>query len=339
MSDAITLDQLRTFLAVVDEGSFSAAGRKLRRVQSAVSHAMANLEAQLGVRLWDRSSKIPALSEQGRALLPSARRVCAEMGALGRVAQGLAGGLEPSLALAVDAILPARALVEICREFAARFPTVALRLHVDTLSAVSSLVLDGTCQVGVVGPAARTAGLDSRHLVVVPMIPVVAAGHPLAALRGRIPTAALAEHVHVVLSERDAARATPDQAVLSSVTWRVGDLATKRELLLAGLGWGNLPEPLIRDDLARGRLVRISPAAWAEEEWRLSLSIVHRTDLAPGPATSWLLERMPVLCAREVDSRAPRPPASGKDRARRSEKPRAAGGTAAARPPKRKESS
>lgn len=62
MLDALTLDQLRTFIAVVDEGSFSSAGRRLRRVQSAVSHSMANLESQLGVRLWDRSTKVPTLT-------------------------------------------------------------------------------------------------------------------------------------------------------------------------------------------------------------------------------------------------------------------------------------
>src|SRR5690348_1472579 len=124
MLDTVTLDQLRTFVAVVDEGSFSAAARKLQRVQSAVSHAMANLEAQLGVALWDRSTRIPTLTEHGRAMLLKARRVCAEADDLRRLADGLAGGLEPSLAICVDAVFPIAALVDLCREFAREFPTV-----------------------------------------------------------------------------------------------------------------------------------------------------------------------------------------------------------------------
>src|SRR5437773_11773562 len=67
MLDAITLDQLRTFIAAVDEGSVSAAGRKLRGAQSVVSQTLANLEAQLGVKLFDRSARYPRLTEEGAA--------------------------------------------------------------------------------------------------------------------------------------------------------------------------------------------------------------------------------------------------------------------------------
>jgi len=69
MLDAITLDQLRTFIAAVDEGSFSAAGRKLDRAQSVASQTLANLEARLGVKLFDRSARYPRLTEEGRRLL------------------------------------------------------------------------------------------------------------------------------------------------------------------------------------------------------------------------------------------------------------------------------
>ena len=67
MLDAITLDQLRTFIAAAEQGSFSAAGRKLRRAQSVVSQTLANLEIQLGVTLFDRSARYPVLTEDGRA--------------------------------------------------------------------------------------------------------------------------------------------------------------------------------------------------------------------------------------------------------------------------------
>ena len=71
----VSLDQLRTFIAAADEGSFSAAGRRLRRAQSVVSQTLANLEEQLGVKLFDRSGRYPVLTDQGRALLADARAV------------------------------------------------------------------------------------------------------------------------------------------------------------------------------------------------------------------------------------------------------------------------
>src|SRR5271168_1761623 len=75
MLDGVSLDQLRTFIAVADEKSFSGAGRLLGRAQSVVSQTLANLEGQLGVKLFDRSGRFPVLTDQGRALLAVARVV------------------------------------------------------------------------------------------------------------------------------------------------------------------------------------------------------------------------------------------------------------------------
>src|SRR5450432_300186 len=111
MLDAVTLDQLRAFVTVVEEGSFSAAARKLRRVQSAVSTAMANLEKQLGVPIWDRSTKIATLTDRGQAVLAAARRVLLEVDGLGQLTAGMAKGLEGAVSLCVDALFPLSALV------------------------------------------------------------------------------------------------------------------------------------------------------------------------------------------------------------------------------------
>src|ERR1700754_4724076 len=100
MLDGVTLDQLRTFVAAVDEGSFSAAGRKLRRAQSVVSQTLANLEAQLGVQLFDRSTRYPKLTDAGRGLLLDARSVAENIDAFKARARALREGLEPELAVA-----------------------------------------------------------------------------------------------------------------------------------------------------------------------------------------------------------------------------------------------
>jgi len=306
-TSGLTLDQLRVFAAVVDEGSFSGAARRLGRVQSAVSHAVASLERQLEVTLFDRTARAPRLTDAGRLLLASARRVLAETEALARAADGLRGGQEPLVSICVDAIFPTAALVELCRAFQRAFPTVELRVYTETLSAVSARVRDGSCHLGVVGPAADTSDLERRHVGTVRMIPVAGRAHPLAALRRRaIPSARLAEHVQIVLSERgpDGAARAPDQAVISSHTWRVVDLATKHALLVAGLGWGNLPEHMARGDLARGRLVKLRPEAWGEDEHLLPLSVVQRPGAAPGPATHWTIERLSSLCAEHLGGSA-----------------------------------
>lgn len=298
MLDPITLDQLRMFVTVVETGSFSAAARKVGRVQSAVSTAMTNLESQLGVVLWDRTERRPALTEQGKSILGVATRVLGEVDALKRVAAGLVRGIEASVSLCVDAVFPLAALVDTCRDFAKEFPAVELRVDVQAMSAVIERVVDGSATLAV-AMTHLAESLDSRALAPIRMVPVVAARHPLAKHKGRVPHSELAEHVQIVLSER-ADKPSPDRAVVSTRTWRVLDLSTKHALLVAGLGWGNLPIHVARADLDRKRLVRLRTAGWADDEHTLHLSVVHKRDAAPGPAHRWLVDRLAVSCARET---------------------------------------
>src|SRR5277367_1934255 len=102
MLDNLSLDQIRTFIAAAEEGSFSAAGRRLGRAQSAVSQTVANLEGQIGVLLFDRTGRKPVLSEQGHALLQEARGVAAGIDRFKARAKGLAEGLEAELKVVVD---------------------------------------------------------------------------------------------------------------------------------------------------------------------------------------------------------------------------------------------
>src|SRR5262245_47709232 len=99
--EAVSLDQLRTFLAAAEEGSFSAAGRRLQRAQSVVSQTLANLENMLGVQLFDRSARLPVLTVEGRALVDRARAVIACVDEFHVFAEELSGGLEAELSLVV----------------------------------------------------------------------------------------------------------------------------------------------------------------------------------------------------------------------------------------------
>jgi DNA-binding transcriptional LysR family regulator len=305
--DGVTLDQLRALVVVADEGSFSAAARKLKRVQSAVSTAMANLEGQLGVPIWNRSTRVATLTEAGQAVLISARRVLSEVDGLERLTAGLTQGLETSVSLCLDAFFPLQALIDLCTGFAEKFPEVDLRVEHQVLSAVSASVLAGSASLGVVSAAGLLRGLEVLALTAIRMVPVASPRHALAAIKGRIPAKHFAQAIQIVLSER-ADAGVADQGVLSPRTWRVGDLHTKRELLRAGLGWGNLPEHLAREDLRAKRLVALQPEAWGLDEHVLNLSAIYRSTTMLGPAHRWILERLPTLCSRDVGAnrRAPR---------------------------------
>ena len=120
-----SLDQLQVFQAVVEAGSFAAAGRRLNRATSAISYAIDNLEAQLGVVLFDRrSTRKPQLTAAGRAVLTEARAVSRGVDTLRAKVKGLSEGLEGEVSLSVDVMLPTSRLVDALQAFQARFPTV-----------------------------------------------------------------------------------------------------------------------------------------------------------------------------------------------------------------------
>ena len=115
MIGSLSLDQLRVLVAIADAGSFSAAGRRLGRVQSAVSQTIATLEAVQGVALFDRSTHRPRLTDVGRVLVDQARLVLASAARFEAVAAGTRNGLEPELALAIDPLVPTAPLIDSLR--------------------------------------------------------------------------------------------------------------------------------------------------------------------------------------------------------------------------------
>jgi DNA-binding transcriptional LysR family regulator len=285
-----TLDQLRVFLTVVDVGSFAGAARKLGRATSVVSYAIANLEAQLGVLLFDReSTRKPQLTEAGQTVLAEARTISNGIDGLRAKVKGLLQGLEAEVHLVLDVMLPASRVVDALKAFRAEFPTVSLRLYIEALGAVMQMVLNRSATIGIGGPLDMdVTGIERIGVGSVELIPVAGPDHPLARA-GANPPGAARDHTQLVLTDRSPLTQGQDIAVVGTRTWRLADLGSKHMLLKEGIGWGNMPEPMVREDLAAGRLVHLDLPDCRGGAYRLQA--IYRTDTPPGPAASWLIER------------------------------------------------
>ena len=292
---AVTIDQLRVFRQVAEAGSFSAAARAMHRAQSAVTYAIHKLEDQVGASLFDRAGYRPVLSDAGRALLPRATRILDELAAFGAQARGIAGGLEPELALVVDSMFSMPVLVRVLADFQRQFAPVQLRMHVETLGATAQALLDGTADVGVCLDFANTVpGLDTMPMGEIELVPVAAPGHPLARVRGRIPLEATREHVQLVLSDRSELTRGKEYTVFAVKTWRLADLGARHAMVVAGLGWCSMPMHMVKDDIAAGRLVRldIRRPGGAKGFPRPGVVLARRKDKVLGPAGAWLAKRL-----------------------------------------------
>jgi len=293
-------DQIIVFLAVVDQGSFIAAAKALRRAQSAVTYAIKRLEEQLGLILFDRTEYRAVLTEAGRALVPNARRIAEGVVALRSQAISLAEGHEAEISIVVDSIFPMARVREALRLFSQAFPAIPTRLHVESYARTMQLLADDVCAIGLVNEESCQSAsipLTARGVGAVELVPVVAPDHPLAAIAGAIAPDMMHDHIRLVLGEgAPVALSRPPEDFYGSL-WFVNDIAAKRDLLLTGVGWGIMPLHLVEHDLRSRRLQRIEPEKIdypamrrPDEPHLVPMFCVHRSSRALGPASRWLID-------------------------------------------------
>ncbi len=290
MIETLTLDQLRIFIAVAEAGSFSAAARRLNRVQSAVSQSMAGLESVLGTPVFDRSGKAPKLNDAGRAILSDARRLIEGARALKAHAAEMAAGMEPELALAVDAIFPNGLLMASLKALRDTFHDLPVSVFTEGLGGPEQRLRDGLVRLALsaYAPQERRQDLESEFLTRISMIPVVAASHPLAQIEGPLTRDRLEYETQLVLTDRTPISHNSFGGILSQKIWRFADMGARLEYLLEGFGWCNMPTHMVEGALRDGRLKQLHIAGLAPVT--LAVHVMHERGRAPGRAGRWLIE-------------------------------------------------
>lgn len=250
-------DSIEMFLAVIKRGSFSAAARSLGKVPSAVSMGIANLEAELGYPLFDRSHREPVPTAMANALVPHARLIAEQLKQLQVHAVELSLGLESKLSIAVVADMDKRAVLAAIKALAQRFPL----LDVELLSAPQDDVL-AMLHGGRVSVCLAFAGLSMNALERFQfvgserMIATLAADDPL--FQGQ--DLFLEDLMHlrqIIVASRDLP-ISETRPLVAQAYWRTDTLAMALEMVEAGLGWGNFPLSVVQPLLDAGRLRRLN---------------------------------------------------------------------------------
>lgn len=291
MLDNVTINQLRAFVAVCDQGSFSGAARKLGRAQSAISHAVKALESAFDVELFERNTRKAQLSAAGRSLLPDARAVISRVEEMKNHAGAIAKSGVPQVSVAIDAYFPRARLVDCLRTLQAEFPTAAINLRITTMQGGESLVLERVCALAITienVPEANPDAIERSWLCEAEMVTTCAPHHPLTSTQAPIPTDEFGRHVQVVVTDNQPGAEKTQQGVAGKRQWLVNDLGAKRDLLKAGLGWGHLPRHVVDEDLASGRLVELERRAW--HLGHLTFVVSQRRGYELSPCESRLVE-------------------------------------------------
>jgi DNA-binding transcriptional LysR family regulator len=280
-----SFDQLQMFTQIVQCGSFSAAARKLGKTQSTVSAAIANLEIDLDVQLFDRSNRNPVLTEAGRRLLIEAEAVLERCHRLEAHAGSLSAGNPPSLTLAVT--VPYATVMPVLKAFEAEFPYIDLSLRNPVYGDVRELLLKGEAALGVAfATPSYPAELEFLQLGKLIMVHVACPEHPLAKL-AEVCFDELRAERHLNFSAH-ASKLPTSEYLQATRTWEAENYQALLEMTKAGLGWATLPRKLIQRELEQGELVELQLAAYPHTDWLVGVDLIWHRRHHASPAEHWL---------------------------------------------------
>lgn len=285
-----SLEQLRLFIGVAEQRSFSAVARDQRKAQSAVSGSIALLEEDLGVSLFDRSSgRQPKLTAAGTALLEEAREVLRQCERLNGRALAMMRGEEARLRVAQDEAMPYQAIIDSFEALADKFPSLEVQLTSAAQGDVARKLVERQADLGLLFYHDQIPeALERRVLGSVDMVTVCGVDHPMAQ-QARVDCQELARHRQLLMSTQSSVY--PGSEPASPQVWRADSFYVMAEWLVRGLGWAWLPRHVVQYPAYQGQMVELA------SEWTppaLVVELVWRRDEPLGPAARWLAERFAV---------------------------------------------
>jgi len=281
-----SIDQWQVLAAVVDAGGFAQAAAQLHRSQSAVSYALAQLQAALGVRVLELRGRKAELTPIGRDLLRRSRLLVDQFARLEALARASDRGWESELKLVIDASFPQQQLLQMLAELRRSCPDTTISLADAVLSGAEDAITEGAADLVVTTRV--PPGYPGDWLLDVAMVAVAAPVHPLHALQRMLTFDDLAQHTQVVVRDSGRRHARDEGWLGAQHRWTVAGVEASHAAVLAGLAYAWLPSHLIASDLAQGRLRPLPLAAGGLRQMPLYVVLV-KGEIA-GPAARQALQ-------------------------------------------------
>ena len=279
-------EALTAFVEAVACGSFSAAARRLRKSQSTISTAIANLEADLGVTLFDRATRHPTLTPQGEQVLSYVKAILAASNRLDELAISLSDETEARLTFVLSDTLHPDVLEDLLQQFDRRFPHTEFECLIGEDEDVIDLLQKERAQVGLIEArdSYPTEIGSTRLPLQTAMAIYVAPAHPLAA-QGRVTWDELHSWRELRLSTFLASSLEPAKGQV----WSAPNYLLLLSMTVQGLGWCILPCALVDEFAGSGTLVALNIPGWPRA---ISVDLLWNKKAPPGKAGSWLRQHL-----------------------------------------------
>ena len=249
---------LELLVGVDEQGSLSAAARKIGMAQPNASRAVKELERKFGMPLLRRHPRGATLTPHGTVLAHWARRVLAETSSLLEVAQSLQSERSATLTVGASMTVAEHLMPRWLGALSGARPEVNIHLQVHNSVKVAELVLDGACDVGFIESPTVPPGLHSGTVARDRLVVVVPPSHPWARRRTPVTIAELAATRLVVREPGSGTRTTLDRALQEyerpAPLLELASAAAIRTSVLDGVGPAGMSTLAVADQVASGAL-------------------------------------------------------------------------------------
>jgi DNA-binding transcriptional LysR family regulator len=287
----ISLEGLQVLDAIDRRGSIAGAATELHRVPSTISYAVAKLEQDLGVAVFERAGPRISLTPAGRELLKEGRYLLKAAQDLEHRVRRVATGWETQFAIGLESLLAPSALADAMRDFYQIATSTRLRIGQEVMSGMWEALLDRRVDllIAAAGEGPSGGGYISEPMGSVRFVFAVAADHPLAAVAEPLDKAELRAHRAVAVGDSALRLAQRTVGLIfGQDTLTVPDIFSKYAFQLAGFGFGYLPEPYARPAIDAGLLVQKQVEEKRPDE---NFFLAWRPD-EEGAALAWWLQRL-----------------------------------------------
>jgi len=256
----MTLDQLVALDAIVATGTFRGAAERLNKAQSAVSHKIRKLEAELGFDVFSRDAYRPKLTPEGEVFYRETVRVLEQVRGLRAVAAGLRSAQEPTVSIAITATMDLDPVLDLLGSIKQTYPGTNIHVASEMMGGPLTRLMDGSANMIIAGMQdVPIDDVETLPFGSITIRPVASADFPASQQSGMRSRREMQGYTQVIVSGTGRADLDQSRDVLSGgQRWTVSDFEAKKSIIKAGLGWGGVPEHMMTDDLASGALVPLN---------------------------------------------------------------------------------
>ncbi len=253
----VTLEQARVLDALARTGSLQAAAKALAKGHPAVLYSLKTLEDAVGLRLLDRSGYRLKFTPAGERVLEALRELLLAEQRVRVAVHEVKTGWEPRLGIVVDGVCPTARLFEVVGELARVAAPTKIDVITEFLSGVEAAFEERAADLMISALPVASAGVVATALPAFDAYLVAAKRHPLAA-RKKLSLDDLAASVLLTVKGSDPRLSLPTAGLEAQSRVVLNDFASKKTAIVAGAGFGWLPEHLIARELEKGELKRLS---------------------------------------------------------------------------------